>query len=800
MVERLVKVVFPLPIRKNFTYRANEALGELKSGARVLAPFGKRTLLGYIVDLEGEEIESAKDLQAILDDEPFFNEELFSFLKELADFYLAPPGIVLKNSYPSSLNPEPRKRYKLASENFSLKEDSPLYEIAQELKGGGKSYSTLKSKFKNIDKLLSKGISSGIVEVEETFVMTKRRLKEERVALLLSKDEIGQKIKEFHLSPKHLKLLEYLKKIEGIGFVRALDILKEVKVPHYTLSELAEMNFIEIFDNLPQKVIRREKDFILTDEQSNALNKILPYLKLNTHKTFLIYGVTGSGKTEIYLRLIEEVLKNGGSSIYLVPEISLASYLSKRLLERFGGNLAILHSAMSEKERCKQYMRIKKGEAKVVIGPRSALFSPLENIKLIVVDEEHDSSYRQIEPPFYNARDMAILRGSLLKIPVVLGSATPSIESFYNAVDTKKYELCVIKKRVQGAVLPSVEIVDMRELYKETKAKEVISKVLFDEIKNVLDKNEQVVILRNRLGYSTFVLCRQCGRTIKCKNCDIALTFHKKRNELRCHFCAHKEAIPQKCPHCGGDNLQFLGEGTEKIEDILKDRFPECRIGRMDRDIIVKQSQYEKLWSDFENKKIDILVGTQMISKGYHNPQVTLVGIISADFILSMPDFRCSERAFNLITQSAGRAGRGELKGKVVVQSYFPEHHAVKCALNQDFDTFYENEIKYRKLLNYPPTMALGKIEIKHRNEEKAYNLSLQSKSFLNDKFKSIARFLGPNPAPIQKLEGRFRFQILIKTETRTRLHKILSEFMQSSFSKEIGRTIFCFVDPANLM
>lgn len=797
--KNLCQVALPLPLKKFFTYSLPEEYDSLPSGTRVLVSFGKRTLIGYSVEGEGEKVEKVKTISAILDDKPFFNPELFFFLKELSNYYLAPLGIILKNSYPSGLDPQLKKRYTLipGAENS---QDEDISKLVEELKDGSKSYTTLKAKFgKDTDKIITKSLTSGVIESLEYFEMKRRRIALDRIAVLKDFEEIEEEAERNGLTKYHLKIIDAIKKSPE-PFPKAIDIAKTAKSPHHYIQDLEKLGIIELFDMLPKKLPVKKSSIILNSEQKTAFEKVCQSLNRSEHKTFLIFGITGSGKTEIYLNLIEKAIADGGRAIYLVPEISLASYLSKRLLERFGSNVSILHSSLTEKERVRQYLRMKNGDAKVVIGPRSALFSPLENIKLIVVDEEHDSSYRQVEHPFYNARDMAILRASLLKCPIVLGSATPSVESFYNAVETKKFELLKLTERVQGAILPEVEVVDMRKVYAETKTKTPVSPILEEEIKKSLEKKEQIVILRNRLGYSTFILCRECGKSIKCSSCDISLTHHRKRNEMKCHICGKRENVPNKCPYCGSQSIHFLGEGTEKIEDLLSQKFPYCKIGRMDRDIIISAKDYEKLWDDFENKKIDILVGTQMISKGYHNPQVTLAGIISADFILSLPDFRSSERTFQLITQAAGRSGRGELKGKVVIQSYFPEHYAVVAACRQDFEQFYYNEIKYRKMAGYPPAMALGRIETKEKREENALQKAAQIRNFLEKKWKDSCRILGPNPAPIAKIENKYRYQIFVKAKSRMKLHSIFEDFINSDFSKEIGRTIFPDIDPASLM
>lgn len=799
--DRLVRVVLPIPLRKAFTYKLPEGVSRVLPGSRVIVPFGNRKIIGFSVEGEGESVPNIREIHSVLDDEPLYPQELYRFLKTLADYYLAPLGMILKSGYPSSLDPTQRKSYTLVDPGMSPETGGTASGLIAELKEGRKSYATLKTIFRDdTDRFISAAIFEGLVEVQEHFAEVRRRAGGDRIALILSPEEAEKKALELDLPKGHRKALDLILASETSGFPTVKEIAKAAKTPEYTVQELEKLGFVELFDMTPEKLDGRPSSLTLTGPQQVVFDSILKAVREGKHRTFLLHGITGSGKTEVYLRLFDEVLAAGGTGIYLVPEISLASYLSRRLLERFGSDVAILHSAFIDKERSRQWLRMKKGSARIVIGPRSVLFAPLEGVKLIVVDEEHDSSFRQADHPFYNARDMAILRASLMNAVVVLGSATPSVESYYNATEGRKYGLEVLSERVTGATLPEVEVVDMRRVYEDTKEKKIISPRLEEQIDETLKKNEQVVILRNRLGYSTFAICRKCGRTVKCEACDISLTFHKRRNQMKCHFCGKTAAPPKHCPHCGSDVLQFLGEGTEKVEEWLSQRFPEAGIGRMDRDAVVSAKDYDKLWSDFEEHRIDILVGTQMVAKGYHNPAITLVGIISADFILGIPDYRSSERAFSLITQAAGRSGRGDLEGKVIIQSFFPDHYAVVSASKQDFGMFYSEEIKYRKALGYPPVMALGRVEIRHRKADKALELAGTCREVLASAGGGYARILGPNQAPIARLENYYRYHILVKTQTRSRLRSILEAVLNSPLEKHIGSEIFLDVDPASLV
>ena len=799
--DSLVRVVLPIPLKKAFTYRLPEGMPRVLPGSRVIVPFGSRKLIGFAIEGEGENVPGIREVHSVLDEEPLYPPELFAFLKSLADYYLAPLGLILKSGYPSSLDPTQRRSYRLVDPGISPETGGAAVELVSVLKEGGKSYATLKTIFRDdTDRLISAAIFKGLVDVTEHFAEVRRRVGGDRIALILSSDEALKKAEELDLPKGHGKALELILGSETSGFPTVRDIAKAARTPEYTVQELEKLGFIELFDMMPEKLAGRPSGLELTEAQQEIFESVRKTVAEGKHRTVLLHGITGSGKTEVYLRLFEEVLASGGTGIYLVPEISLASYLSRRLIERFGSEVAILHSAFIDKERSRQWLRMKKGSARIVIGPRSVLFAPLSGVKLIVVDEEHDSSFRQADHPFYNARDMAILRASLMDAVVVLGSATPSVESYYNATEGAKYGLEVLSERVTGASLPEVEVVDMRKVYEETKEKRIISPRLEEQIEETLKKNEQVVILRNRLGYSTFALCRKCGRTGKCDACDIALTYHRKRNQMKCHFCGKTAAPPKECPDCGSDILQFLGEGTEKVEEWLSKRFPCAKVDRMDRDAVVSAKDYDRLWSDFEEHRIDVLVGTQMVAKGYHNPAITLVGIISADFILGIPDYRSSERAFDLITQAAGRSGRGDLSGRVVIQSFFPDHYAVISASKQDYGMFYNEEIKYRKALGYPPVMALGRVEIRHRNADKALEIAGACREVLANAAGGYARILGPNQAPIARLENYYRYHILIKTKTRSRLRSILEAVLNSPLEKHVGGEIFLDVDPVSLV
>ncbi|MDQ2745719.1 MAG: primosomal protein N', partial [Acidobacteriota bacterium] len=554
-------------------------------------------------------------------------------------------------------------------------------------------------------------------------------------------------------------------------------------------------------DPLAEVALPALLDLTLTDEQTGVLKEINAALQTDEYKAFLLHGVTGSGKTEIYIRAMQTALERGKSSLMLVPEIALTPVFSRRLRAVFGDAVAILHSNLSTGERFDEWRRIRRGAASIVIGTRSAVFAPLENIGLIVVDEEHDSSYRQHESPFYHGRDAAIVRAHNARAVIVLGSATPALESFHNA-HSGKYQYLQLPNRVGNRPLATAELIDMREIFKAEGKDTIFSPQLLEAIEMTHSKGEQSIILLNRRGFSQFVLCRSCGETIRCPNCDITLTFHKREGKLVCHYCNHREKTPRQCPSCEGKFLYFMGEGTEQIEDILTRKFSELKIARIDRDTTGKRKTFEETLMSFSRGEIDMLVGTQMLAKGHDFPNVTLVGVISVDNGLSMPDFRSAERTFQLLTQVAGRAGRGELAGRVLIQTFYPDHYALKHARTQNYDNFYAEEIRFRKNLNYPPFVALASILIKHPNYEYAFDhaqILRESLQKMNGEKNCI--ILGPAPAPLARLKNEHRLQILVKAKNRTKLRETLDFALHEAEEKSCDlKIVNVEIDPVNLL
>jgi primosomal protein N'' len=542
----------------------------------------------------------------------------------------------------------------------------------------------------------------------------------------------------------------------------------------------------------------------LTAEQETAVNAITPAIREKEHKTFLIHGVTSSGKTEIYLRVIEECIRLGKTVIMLVPEITLTTQTIERLIGRFGSDdIAVLHSRLSNGERYDEWMRIRKGQVKIVIGARSAVFAPLSNLGAIILDEEHETTYKSDMTPKYDTIEVAVKRAELNQAVVLLGSATPSLTSFYKT-ETGEYERIILRERYNKAPMPSVEIVDMREELKRGN-KSIFSVSLYQEIKKNLELKRQVILFLNRRGYSTFVSCRTCGFVMKCRECGISLTYHKTRNEAICHFCGYHEKLPLVCPECHGKYIKHFGTGTEKVEEVTKEMFPEFIVDRLDLDTTTKKGSIDRILNNFKKGKTNILIGTQLVAKGLDFANVGLVGIVSADISLNIPDFRSAERTFQLITQAAGRAGRGNDPGKVLIQTYTPDHYSILAAADHDYSAFYKAETIIRNQLGYPPYSDLMQVVISSENEKESFTeIKRVAETFVQMAGNEEKRYvLGPQPASMQKIKGLYRYQIFIKCipGKRKTYSKILNEIKLSiSMSRNAKHSISIDVNPYSLV
>lgn len=742
---RFAEVAVPVHVAQTFTYRLTpEQSVHAKPGARIMVPFGRKMRTAYIVALHEElpaDLELSeteiKDVERLVDAVPVCTPEILQLAHWVADYYASPLGEVIKATLPPGINPPPQGSF-------------------------------VKPKVRRFVRL-----RAGDLEPIKTTDA------QERVLRVLREN----------------------------GSMALQALLKAADIGAATVSSLEKKGLVEVFD----EAVRRDplahvsslpaEEFTLTSAQSAVLDKIQQQINEETYAAFLLHGVTGSGKTEIYIRAMRTALQRGRSAMMLVPEIALTPVFSRRLRNHFGDQVAIFHSSLQRGERFDEWNRVKNGEARVVIGTRSAVFAPVPNLGVIVVDEEHESTYRQQESPYYNARDTAIVRAQKESATVVLGSATPSLESFRNA-RAGKYRLLTLPERIAARPMATARIIDMRSVFVRHGKPRVFSDELLEAIQETYDRREQSIILLNRRGYSSFILCRSCGETIQCPNCDVTLTYHRSERVIVCHYCNHRKAVPKVCPSCGKKYIYYVGEGTEQLEEMLTQLFPALRVARIDRDTTARRRVFEQSLSDFSAGKIDTLVGTQMLAKGHDFPNVTLVGVVSVDAGLALPDFRSAERTFQLITQVAGRAGRGDRPGKVLIQTYHPYHYALRHACAQDYEGFYNEELQYRQNHSYPPFVALASMLVHGPDLGRVRADSLELRKQLdaaNEQRK--CRILGPAPAPLSRLKGEHRFQLLLKSRSRRHLREVADAALRSV--SEIGvnpRSVNLEIDPVSIM
>ena len=545
----------------------------------------------------------------------------------------------------------------------------------------------------------------------------------------------------------------------------------------------------------------------LTKEQQNAYEKVEASLQENQYQTFLLYGVTGSGKTEVYLQLIQEALEKGKTAILLVPEISLTPQMLDRFIARFGKEeLAVLHSKLSIGERHDEWERIKEGKARIVIGARSAIFAPLEKLGIIIIDEEHDSSYKSEANPKYDAKEVARRIAKQRNCPLVLGSATPDIRTYQAASEEEKTAITLLPltQRANQSTLPTVQVVDLKEELMNGN-RSMLSMDLYTAIEENLKQKRQTILFLNRRGYSTFIMCRNCGYTVKCRNCNISMTYHSYEKKLKCHYCGYEEKIVSECPECHSDKIRYFGTGTQKLEQEIQKQFPEASTIRMDIDTVTKKNSHEEILSKFKKEDIDILIGTQMVVKGHHFPKVTLVGVIAADSSLNIDDYRANERTFQILTQVAGRAGREKLPGKVIIQSYNPENFTIQCAKEQNYEKFYETEIALRKQLKYPPFCDIIVVNFNSTMEAEIKGVSKWVYEALKRDLEPIEeshfRVFQPMPAPIDKIQNRYRWRIIIKGNMTKQANGLLNQCLQEVYQKNLKNTrITIDVNPNNMM
>jgi primosomal protein N' (replication factor Y) len=738
------EVAVPLHVFQTFTYRLSpEQSVQAEVGARLVVPLGRNLVTGYVVSLHEElpaelgEVD-VKDAHTLVDSEPVCNPEILRLTRWVADYYACPLGEVIKAALPPGMTPKSRSSSKF-----------------------------VRPKLRRFARLLSNSAEQKLTEAQQRVLST----------------------------------------LAASGPMPLQSLLKGADVSASTITSLEKKALLEIYDD----VIRRDPlaetfgvtdaEHVLTPAQASVLTQIEQQMNAACYSAFLLHGVTGSGKTEIYMRAMNRALSLDRSAMMLVPEIALTPVFSRRLRARFGDQVAIFHSSLQKGERFDEWTRVRNGEARVVIGTRSAVFAPVKNLGLIVVDEEHESSYRQQESPYYNARDVAIVRAQKESATVVLGSATPSLESFHNA-RKGKYHFVALPERICARPMAEAKIIDMRTVFARHGKPRVFSDELLEGIRETRERGEQSIILLNRRGYSSFILCRSCGETIQCPNCDVTLTYHRSERVIVCHYCNHREAVPRACPSCGKKYIYYVGEGTEQLEEMLRLLFPALRVARIDRDTTARRKVFEQSLADFSAGRIDTLVGTQMLAKGHDFPNVTLVGVVSVDAGLALPDFRSAERTFQLITQVAGRAGRGDRPGRVLIQTYHPYHYALRHACAQDYEGFYEEELRYRQNHLYPPFVALASLLVHGPDLGKVRSDSLELRKQLdlvNQERK--CRVLGPAPAPLSRLKGEHRFQLLIKSRSRKDLREVADAGLKALAESGVNlRAVNLEIDPVSIM
>ena len=645
-----------------------------------------------------------------------------------------------------------------------------------------------------------------------TTKIIENRIKEknENFVTIIDEEVVESDIEENKFkSAKQVRILKFL--LDN-GETNMADLLLFTDTTRDAVKALEKKNYITIEKKQVErnpffhKVERQSKKLEFTEEQQNSYNEISDKMDKNKYEEYLIYGVTGSGKTEIYLQLIEKALNNNKTSIMLVPEISLTPQTVDRFIARFGEeNIAVLHSKLSIGERFDQWNKIKSGQAKIVIGARSAIFAPVQNLGIIIIDEEHDSSYKSESTPRYNAKDVARYLCYESNIPLVLGSATPDTGSLYRTMK-KQSVLLRLNKRANNAKLPEIEVVDLREELSK-KNKSMLSEKLQESIKENLENKKQTILFLNRRGFSTFVMCRDCGYTAKCKNCDITLTYHKSTNKLKCHYCGYETKVITKCPECGSENIRYFGTGTQKLESEINTLFPEAKTIRMDVDTVTKKNSHEKILTDFKENKADILIGTQMVVKGHHFPNVTLVGVIAADGSLNMNDYRANEITFQILTQVAGRAGRGEDAGKVIIQTYNPDNFTIECVKQQNDEMFYNTEMRLRKQLKYPPFCDIIVIGVSSKDEQITMKVAQSLHKYLKDRVENenIGIMLYKAlPAPIDKIKNKYRWRILIKCKFGEDIIDLMNNTMEKAqtikYCKNGDANISIDVNPTNMI
>ncbi len=808
-LSRYAAIAIPLAVHGTFTYAIPPELRDsVRLGSRVEVPLGTKRTTGFVVELLDDaanvDAKKVKPIRAVLDDEePALLPEIIELCRWGAEYYIAPLGEMLRVALPANMSARGKRQAELIG-------------TPEMIDGALQRKQILETDLALIAELAKRPLPiNAIFEEMKVTRASVERLRDAGIIALNDrlKDAQGVRFDRFvvlesepgGLTPKQQVAVELLRARGGELSVRALE---NAGVSAAILSAVAKKGVVRI----ERRARRHTLDAFLAGLDETSVGEIRHSVEqraaidtvrasLGTFAPFLLVGVTGSGKTEVYIELMRDVVKRGEQALLLVPEISLTPVFASRLKERFGERIAVLHSNLSASERFDQWWRARRGEVDVAIGPRSALFTPFQRLGLIVVDEEGDGAYKQEETPRYNARDLAVVRAQNRKIPIVLGSATPSLESRENAA-RGKYTLIQMKSRVEARPLPEVEIIDLRKerAEKEDKGFVIVSGRLKEALRETFDANEQAMILINRRGYAPYLLCRECGHEFRCNDCSVTLTVHQRQRQLICHYCGMRKPMPAKCPLCAGEVLQPVGFGTEKVEERFHRDFPDVAVDVLDRDSTRKKGSLVAILDRFRRGETRALIGTQMLSKGHHFPNVTLTGVLNADSILGYPDFRSAEKTFYLLTQVAGRSGRGELRGKVMIQTAFPTHYAIQHAIQHDYESFYEAEIQFRRTFHYPPVTSMIAILFRGENLTDVERAASDCGRMLEEAVQPLTgtRVQGPAPAPIARIKGVWRYQILLRSSHRAGLRRAVESVMLSRKLK--GVDVAIDVDPINIL
>jgi primosomal protein N' (replication factor Y) len=821
MPPRYCEVALPVPLRSTFTYAVPASLdGEVLVGRRVVVPFRNRAMVGVILAESDRAPDAArkgraniriKEIAELMDRVSALPPKLIELGHWISRYYLAPIGEAFRAMLPPEIELRHDREYALTDagrayvQSLSTGEertDAEAAELALLKKFDSEEAAIPSSRMKRFaggESLAEACVRRGLLTARE--VLRERKTRTQKIVAWNP---------VFEVSSAHPQQSEAEERIRQVltaerGPLPLPLLIAKANVSRAILDRFEKAGRLITWEEpLTPDEDPWDTDFappanVLNAEQKHALSEIWRWLVAEKFEAGLLHGVTGSGKTEVYLGAIEAALSRGKTAIVLVPEIALTLWVGRLVRARFGAGVAVLHSGLPDVERAREWWRVRQGDARVVVGTRSAIFAPLENLGLVIVDEEQESSYKQEETPRYNGRDTAVYRARLEGAVALLGSATPSLETYHNA-RAGKYRLLELASRVANRPLAEVRVVDLREEFRAQHKAPPVSESLRAGIALRLEEGTQTMVLINRRGYSWSQLCRSCGAFVQCVNCSIALTYHKSRQRLECHYCGYSIRPPKECPKCRGEYMYFVGDGAERVEEYLREQFPKARIGRLDRDTVRTKREFQQVLGAFAKGEVDVLVGTQMVAKGHDFQRVTLVGVVAADLALGRPDFRAAERTFQLLTQVAGRAGRGELSGEVLVETYYPEHYAIQFAAKQDYLSFYEKEAHFRRMLHYPPFTALANVLIRDRKIENAIRWSRALAGFFAPFEKHGVKILGPAAAPLARLRQEYRFQFVLKSPQRSALAQVLTGCVDFCASKEIPDTgVIVDVDPTSL-